>query len=57
MLGFLELQASQAQNRFYNDLEDWLSSITDIAAGHGGQAGLPSYVKMDMTNIRPASNR
>jgi hypothetical protein len=35
VLGFLDLQASQAQNRFYNDLEDWLSSITDIAAGDG----------------------
>ena len=31
VLGFLDLKASQAQNRFYNDLEDWLSTITDIA--------------------------
>lgn len=52
VLGFLELQASQAQNRFYNDLEDWLSSITDIAAGHGGQFGIPNYLKMDMSNIQ-----
>jgi hypothetical protein len=26
ILGFLDLQMSQAQNRFYIDLEDWLSS-------------------------------
>ncbi len=26
VLGFLDLQASQAQNRFYTDLEDWLST-------------------------------
>jgi hypothetical protein len=26
VLGFLDLQTSQAQNRFYIDLEDWLSS-------------------------------
>lgn len=26
VLGFLELQASQAQNRFFQDVEDWLSS-------------------------------
>src|SRR5882672_493634 len=26
-LGFLDLQTSQAQNRFYTDLEDWLSTI------------------------------
>ncbi len=32
ILGFLDLQAGQAQNRFYNDLEDWLSSVTEIAA-------------------------
>src|SRR5579871_3300608 len=25
VLGFLDLQTSQAQNRFYTDLEDWLS--------------------------------
>jgi len=29
VLGFLDLQAGQAQNRFYTELEDWLSSITE----------------------------
>jgi len=33
VIGFLDLQASQAQNRFYNELEDWLSAITDIDLG------------------------
>jgi len=42
ILGFLDLKASQAQNRFYNDLEDWLSTITDIAAGDAkGQLQAP----------------
>src|SRR5215207_7253156 len=27
ILGFLDLQSSQAQNRFYTDLEDWLVTI------------------------------
>ncbi len=31
VLGFLDIQAGQAQNRFYTDLEDWLSTFTDIA--------------------------
>jgi hypothetical protein len=32
VLGFLDLQTSQAQNRFYTDLEDWLSTtVRDIA--------------------------
>lgn len=38
VLGFLELQASHAHSRFYNQLEEWLSGITDLAPGGGGQA-------------------
>ncbi|MEO1103602.1 MAG: flagellar motor protein MotA [Pseudomonadota bacterium] len=30
IVGFLDLQAGQAQNRFYTELEDWLSTLTDI---------------------------
>ena len=30
VLGFLDLQAAQAQNRFYTELEDWLSTMTDL---------------------------
>ncbi len=30
ILGFLDLQAGQAQNRFYNDLEEWLSTVTSL---------------------------
>ena len=42
ILGFLDLQSSQAQNRFYTDLEDWLASTVreyagDGAAGVGGE--------------------
>ena len=33
VLGFLDLQAGQAQNRFYTELEDWLSTVTDVDAG------------------------
>src|SRR3984893_12754301 len=41
ILGFLDLQSSQAQNRFYTDLEDWLASTVreysgDAAASGGG---------------------
>ncbi|MBT6441581.1 MAG: flagellar motor protein MotA, partial [Alphaproteobacteria bacterium] len=47
VLGFLELQASQAQNRFYNDLEDWLSGHTRLSGGAGGvehTESVPAYV-------------
>ena len=47
VLGFLNLQSTQAQNRFYNDLEEWLSSLTRLssasALGDGGQS-IPAYV-------------
>lgn len=36
VLGFLELQASQAHNRFFQDLEDWLSSATRLSSGAAG---------------------
>jgi hypothetical protein len=38
ILGFLDLQSSQAQNRFYTDLEDWLAS-TVREYGDGGIGG------------------
>jgi hypothetical protein len=42
ILGFLDLQSSQAQNRFYTDLEDWLASTVreysgDTAQGSSGE--------------------
>jgi hypothetical protein len=36
ILGFLDLQSSQAQNRFYTDLEDWLATtVREYGAGDG----------------------
>ncbi len=32
ILGFLDLQAGRAQNRFYTELENWLSSVTDVSS-------------------------
>ncbi|TVR99682.1 MAG: flagellar motor protein MotA [Rhodospirillales bacterium] len=48
VLGFLDLQANQAQNRFYNELEDWLSGVTRLSSGalaHDGEASVPAYVQ------------
>ena len=54
ILGFLDLKASQAQNRFYHNLEDWLSTITDIQVGEGGgsQAGATNYLRFDMQGLQ-----
>ncbi|MCG8443262.1 MAG: hypothetical protein MI723_15780 [Caulobacterales bacterium] len=44
VLGFLDLQASQAQNRFYNEVEDWLAKISRLGvANEGGGAGSAAY--------------
>jgi hypothetical protein len=48
VLGFLELQASQAHNRFFNELEDWLSGMTKLSGG--GPLGdsdqpVPAYIQ------------
>ncbi|MDE0779873.1 MAG: flagellar motor protein MotA, partial [Alphaproteobacteria bacterium] len=50
LLGFLDLQAGAAQNRFYNDLEDWLSSATRISSGvtlsvGDGDQSVPAYIQ------------
>ena len=39
ILGFLDLQSSQAQNRFYTDLEDWLASTVRGYTGEAGPSG------------------
>lgn len=48
ILGFLDLQAGQAQNRFFNNLEEWLSSITRLSSGAlsgEGDHSVPAYVQ------------
>src|SRR6516162_8177721 len=48
VLSFLDLQAGQAQNRFYNDLEEWLSTYTRLSGGQlgdGGDGSVPAYIQ------------
>jgi len=49
VIGFLGLQAGQAQNRFYNDLEEWLSGLTRLSGGGGpvgdGVESVPAYIQ------------
>ena len=47
VIGFLDLQAGHAQNRFHNELEEWLSGMTHLASGHAldGDAAVPAYVQ------------
>ena len=48
VLGFFDLQAGQAQNRFYNDLEEWLSGLTRLSSGPlvaEGDQPVPAYIQ------------
>lgn len=48
VLGFLDLTAGQAQNRFYTELEDWLAGATRLssgALGAEGEGSMPAYVQ------------
>lgn len=48
VLGFLDLQAGQAQNQFFNEVEEWLSGQTRLSSGlmaAEGDQSVPAYVQ------------
>jgi biopolymer transport protein ExbB/TolQ len=48
ILGFLDLTAGQAMNRFYNELEEWLAGFTRLSTGTmggDGEGSVPVYVQ------------
>lgn len=48
VVGFLDLQAGHASNRFYNELEEWLSGMTRLSSGGiagDGETSVPVYVQ------------
>ncbi len=48
ILGFLDLTAGQAMNRFFNELEEWLATLTRLgtgALGGDGETSVPAYVQ------------
>jgi hypothetical protein len=55
VLGFLDLQSSQAQNRFYTELEDWLSTtVYDQAAEPIVAAGGTGEMRLAIDHLREA---
>jgi hypothetical protein len=53
VLGFLDLQSSQAQNRFYTELEDWLSTtVYDHTGESVGTAGVTGEVRSAIERLR-----
>jgi hypothetical protein len=55
ILGFLDLQTSQAQNRFYTNLEDWLATTVQETGAVGGGA-LPAGVTEAIERLRLSVN-
>jgi hypothetical protein len=64
VLGFLDLQTSQAQNRFYTELEDWLSTTvrdlgvggepTEVPAAGGVQGAFTGELRVALERLREA---
>jgi hypothetical protein len=52
ILGFLDLQSSQAQNRFYTDLEDWLASTVREYSGETAPAGSSGEIQAAVERLR-----
>lgn len=54
ILGFLDLQAGHAQGRFYNELEDWLSGITELQSAEGTTvaAGVPPQLRFALLDMQ-----
>ncbi|EHS49546.1 hypothetical protein PDO_0519 [Rhizobium sp. PDO1-076] len=62
VLGFLDLQAGRAQNRFYTELENWLSSVTDLdselaVVSDGSGAVASEDVKLLLVEVARLANR
>lgn len=66
VVGLLELFVSHGQNRFYRELEEWLSSITRLGlAAQGGEDESPALVslldqivrRMEQTEARASQDR
>jgi hypothetical protein len=57
VLGFLDLQAGQAQSRFYTELEDWLASSTvDTGADAGLRGGASPELAVALNRLTAAVN-
>jgi hypothetical protein len=54
ILGFLDLQSSQAQNRFYTDLEDWLATTVREYARDDAGAGVGPGLQQALDRLRQA---
>ena len=63
ILGFVDIQAGHAQNRFFNEMEEWLSGVTRLVdtddgdAKDGGQAATKSQIGEINTHLKILINQ
>jgi len=57
VLGFLDLQVGQASNRFFNELEDWLSQMAIFTTSETGNAGLSEAAVESLAIVAKRANQ
>ena len=57
ILGFLDLQVGQASNRFFNELEDWLSQIAIFTTSEPGNNGLSESAIENLAYVAKRANQ
>ncbi|MBV5263555.1 flagellar motor protein MotA [Pinisolibacter aquiterrae] len=55
VIGFLDLQAGAAQNRFYNELEDWLAAETDLEVASPAAGGATESLRASIDRLARAA--
>jgi hypothetical protein len=57
VLGFLDLQVGQASNRFFNELEDWLSQMAIFTTSETGNTGLSEAAVESLAIVAKRANQ
>ena len=57
ILGFLDLQVGQASNRFFNELEDWLSQMAIFTTNESGNNGLSEAALENLVIVAKRANQ
>ena len=57
ILGFLDLQVGQASNRFFNELEDWLSQMAIFTTNELGNSGLSEVAVENLALVAKRANQ
>ena len=57
ILGFLDLQVGQASNRFFNELEDWLSQMAIFTTSELGNNGLSESAIENLAYVAKRANQ